>query len=119
MASLSIEDQIILRQFYDNGVNKRQAAIHSGVSEPTVYRYYAKWDALMALGNSQEVFRFSDLNPNILKEFDIQARMRCMTLYNFTLLLLTTITKDNLFKSILDIDEDNPLKDRLTKHAQS
>lgn len=112
--AISIEEQVTLRKLYDAKVNKNAAAKQTGLAEATVYRYYTKWDAL----TSKTILDLAHLKPSILREIEIQAGMRRMTIYNFVLLMLTTITTDNLFASIVDIDDDNPVKKRLAKDVK-
>lgn len=113
---LSPERQTELRKLYDAGVNKNKAKEMTGIAEATVYRYYAKWKALDDAHQSN-VFDFTHLHPSVLTELKIQAGMRRMTLYSFVYNLLTVIITDNLSKSIIDIEDDNPKKKRLSKNA--
>lgn len=110
--ALSIEDQIKLRALYDAKVVKRQAGMQTGIAEATVSRYYEKWKALERV-HGKELFDFTHLRPTVLAELRIQATMRRMSLYSFVYNLLTTVAHDNLSKSILDIEDDDPVKQRL------
>lgn len=107
--ALSAEEQAELRQLYDDGVNKNQAARLTGLAEATVYRYYTKWNAL----KSPTTFDLEHLDRTTREELEIQARMRCMSVYQFVFRVLHAVVEDNLSKAILDIGEDNPVKKRL------
>lgn len=117
-AMLSLEKQTELRQLFDAGVNKNRAKQLTGIAEATIYRYYSKWQASCD-SHKGMVFDFTHLPPHILEELKIQAIMRRMTLYSFTLTVLTVIATDNLSASIVDIEEDNPNKHRLVDNVRS
>lgn len=107
--ALSAREQTELRQLYDDGVNKNQAARLTGLAEATVYRYYTKWNAL----GSPTAFDLEHLNSSTRYELEIQAKMRRMSIYQFVFRVLTAVVEDNLAKAILDIKEDHPVKKRL------
>lgn len=107
--ALSTEDQHKLRAAFDQGLNKRQAGIQLGIAEATVYRYYVRWQAV----TSKTTIDIAHLDPKIVQELEIQARMRRMTLYAFVFKLLTTVAEDGLAVSIIDIPEHSPVKKRL------
>lgn len=114
---LSIEKQTELRRLFDAGVCKNKAKDRLKIAEATVYRYYAKWSALEHV-QGKEVFNFLHLPPQVLEELKIQAYMRRISLYNFVLNVLTVVATDNLAASIVDIEADNPVKQRLVDNAK-
>lgn len=107
--SLTMEKQLLLRQCYDDGLNKNQTAIKTGCAEATVHRYFVQWNALA----SKTTFDLNHLSPKIIEELDIQARMRRMSLYQFVFRILVTVVEDDLSKAIVDIPEHHPVKKRL------
>jgi hypothetical protein len=112
----TLPDEIIseLRWCYDNGLSKSKAIKRLKLAEATVYRYYTKWQAFDdAVNHVPEIIDLRLLHPHVAEELVIQAGMRRMSLTNFILTLLCVITKDYLFNSILEIEEDNPAKGRL------
>ena len=106
---MSVDAQLKLRQLYDEGVNKAQACRITGFAEATVYRYYTKWNAL----KSTTTFDLEHLSDEVQRELEIQARMRCMSVYQFVFRVLNVVVEDNLAKVILDISEEHPVKKRL------
>lgn len=113
--TINVIDQAALRDLYDRGYNKNAASKAMGLAEATVYRYYTKWDAL----TSRTTFDLVHLDPRVVKEYEIQAGMRRLSVYNFIFLILNTVASDNLFASIVDIEEDHPAKRRLAQNEKS
>lgn len=109
----------LLRQCYDDGLTKHKAMKITHISEACVYRYYARWKAFDdANGNNPLLVDLGHLRPELVEELKIQATMRRMSLNNFVMNLLETIVTDYLFNVILEIEDDNPNKDRLRREAQ-
>lgn len=110
---ITIEQQTELRQYYDAGKSKNAASIGTGLAEATVYRYYTKWKALDDAYNTTAVYSLELLDPKVLGEIRIQARMRGLSLSGFLTVMLTTITEDNLFGAVVSIPDNHPAKKRL------
>jgi hypothetical protein len=106
--AISVEQQDHLRRCYDEGLNKRQATMATGLSEATVYRYYTKWDAL-----SQHDFDLDDLNPVVVRAYKAEAERRGVSVFALVIHCLSVVAVDNIFTALIDIEETNPSKGRL------
>ncbi len=91
-----------LRALYDQGVNKNQAHIALGLAEATVYRYYAKWDAL----TSPTAFDLDHLAPQVKNHYTYEANKRRMSVYALIGRVLNNVATDDLFAAVCDTEEE-------------
>lgn len=117
--TLLVEYQVALRRLYDMGLNKAETARRLNIAEPTVYRYFAKWDALKQTQNNPYVVNIADMfSKKMLTEIEIQATMRRMSVQGYVSAIIATVISDNLSASILDISETHPSKKRLSNGTE-